>query len=108
MQGDPVREKREPHYPLSLVQSAFSAGQFVITSRVRRHMALHDWVEHDVVECIATLSSVDFYKSQAHRMHAGVWLDIYRPIVAGERRYVKLTRELTGEPVRCADVLCRW
>ena len=59
-------------------------------------MALHDWTESDVVSCIAGLSSADFHKSQAHHAHAGVWLDIYRPALAGERRYVKFARELTG------------
>lgn len=91
-----IREKREPHYPLRVVQAAFLAGRFVITSRVRRHMALHDWIERDVLDCIATLSSADFYKSQTHSTHEGVWLDIYRPTLAGERRYIKFTHELMG------------
>ena len=95
MQTGGTREKREPHYPMPDVQHAFLDGQFVITSRVRRHMALHDWTESDVVSCIARLSSADFHKSQAPHAHAGVWLDIYRPALAGERRYVKFARELT-------------
>jgi hypothetical protein len=96
MRSGATREKREPHYPLGSVRRAFLDGRFVLTSRVRRHMALHDWTERDVVDCIAGLSSADFHKSQAHRAHEGVWLDIYRPTFAGERRYVKFTRELDG------------
>jgi len=57
---------------------------------------VHDWSERDVVDCIAALSSDDFHKSQAHRVYDDVWLDIYRPVVAGERRYLKFTQELTG------------
>jgi hypothetical protein len=93
--GD-TRERREPHHTLEAVRGAFLDGRFVITLRVRRHMALHDWTERDVVDCIAKLSSSDFHKSQAHRIHGGVWLDIYRPTFAQERRYVKFTRELEG------------
>jgi len=48
------------------------------------------------VGCITGLSSADFHKSQAHRTHAGIWLDVYRPVFGDERRYVKFTRELAG------------
>jgi hypothetical protein len=91
-----TREERFPHYTLGSVQSAFKDGHFVITSRVRRHMALRDWTELDVVECILALSSADFHKSQAHWMYEGVWLDIYRPVYAKARRYVKFTQEPAG------------
>ncbi len=88
--------KPRPHHELESVRRAFLDGRFVITSRVRRHMALHDWTERDIVDCISGLSPEDFHKSQAHRMNEGVWLDIYRPGFAGRRLYVKLTREMKG------------
>jgi hypothetical protein len=97
MRDGGARERREPQYSLVSVRRAFLDGRFVITLRVRRHMALHDWKERDIVECVAGLSPVDFHKSQAHRIHVGVWLDVYRPVFAGERRYLKFTRELDGE-----------
>ena len=93
--GD-ATEQSKPHYPLASVKEAFHGGRFVITSRVRRHMALHDWTERDVVACIGGLKLDDFHKSQAHRMHPRLWLDVYRPIFCDSRRYVKFTRELTG------------
>ena len=91
-----TNEKHEPHHNLESVRRAFIERRFVITSRVRRHLALRGWTEPDAVDCIVGLSSADFHKSQAHRVHAGLWLDIYRPVFAGERRYVKLTQELAG------------
>lgn len=57
MRGGDARERRVPRYSLVSVRRAFLDGRFVITLRVRRHMALHDWKEHDVVECIAGLKS---------------------------------------------------
>jgi hypothetical protein len=96
MRSGGARERREAHYTLGRVQSAFLLGRFVITSRVRRHMAVHEWTERDLIDCVVALSSADFHKSQAHRSHEGVWLDIYRPVVAGERRYLKFARELSG------------
>jgi hypothetical protein len=94
---DDPRERRYPRYCLESVHGAFLGGRFVITLRVRRHMALHDWTERDVVEGILALSPADFYKSQAHRVHRDVWLDVYRPVLEGERRYVKITQESKGE-----------
>jgi len=83
MQGGGDRDGREQRYSLATVR--------------RRHLALHGWTERDVVECIAGLSPADFHKSQAHRIHADVWLDIYKPVFEGERRYVKFTQELGGD-----------
>jgi hypothetical protein len=97
MRGGDARERRVPRYSLVSVRRAFLDGRFLITLRVRRHMAPHDWKEHDVVECIAGLTPTGFHKSQAHRIHARVWLDIYRPVFEGERRYVKFTREMEGD-----------
>lgn len=97
MRGGGERQGREHRYSLAAVREAFLHGRFVITLRVRRHLALHGWTERDVVECIAGLSPADFHKSQAHRIHADVWLDIYKPVFEGERRYVKFTQELGGD-----------
>ena len=96
MHDKDAREQRLPHYPLASVKHAFSAGGYVITSRVRRHMASHDWMERDIVACIGSIELEHFHKSQAHRMHRGLWLDIYRPFCAESRLYVKFTRELSG------------
>ena len=40
---------------------------------------------------MASLETTDFFKSQQHIDRADAWLDVYKPLHAGERLYVKLT-----------------
>jgi hypothetical protein len=84
-----ARERRCPAYPLDEVRAAFAVGHFEVTGRVRRHLERRGWGFDTVRGCVCGLSPDDFYKSQAHRSEPGVWLDIYKPLVNGERLYVK-------------------
>ncbi|MDO8847915.1 MAG: type II toxin-antitoxin system MqsR family toxin [Coriobacteriia bacterium] len=83
------RERRCPAYPLNEVRAAFGAGRFEVTGRVRRHLERRGWGFETVQRRICDLCPGDFHKSQAHRTEPGVWLDIYKPFVNGERLYVK-------------------
>jgi hypothetical protein len=98
--GDVPVEKGQAHYLLSEIQARFcEADGYLITGRVRKHMALAGWDEADVQTCVAFLEDGDFYKSQAHSSRPGVWLDIYKPIYDGETLYVKFTEHEDGRTV---------
>lgn len=84
-------ERLMPGYDLAVVQTAFRAGRFRTTTRVQRYLSMTGWNRAAVCECVRSLQSDDFYKSQAHRDRPGVWLDIYRPVWDSERVYVKFT-----------------
>jgi len=97
--GRPVDpdERRIPAYDLSKVREAFSSGRYEVTSRVRRHVRRKRWYLRDLEQCIEDLEYSDFHKSQRHIDKPDVWLDIYRPLVAGNRRYVKFMAQDSGE-----------
>lgn len=86
-----IFERRRPSYPLDSVQSAFAQGHFQVTVRVIRHLDRRGWNRTTVGSCIHSLMSADFHKSQRHLERPAVWLDIYKPVVRGERLYVKFT-----------------
>lgn len=55
------------------------------------------WYFRDLELCIRELEHSDFHKSQRHSDNPDVWLDIYRPAIAGTRRYVKLMIQDSGD-----------
>jgi hypothetical protein len=85
-----------PHYDLKEVQSAFRLGGYAIPNRVRRHMDRKGWSDAELQSCIEALGLEDFHKSQPHLARAGVWLDIYRPVLLGRRRYLNVTEAEHG------------
>jgi hypothetical protein len=91
-----VREKATPHYDLDTVRRAFRCGRVEVTSRVTRHMRSHGRARATLLACVDSLCPQDFHKSQAHSTREGVWLDIYRPWVAGDRMYLKITEHEDG------------
>lgn len=95
--SDGVRERRYPACPLGEVRSAFQSGRFEVTRRVQRHLERRGWGLETIRRCICDLDSDDFYKSQAHLTEPGMWLDIYKPLVDGERLYVKYAPLGDGE-----------
>ena len=92
-----ARERGHPSYPLDEVRTEFERGRFEVTGRVRQHLERRGWGFDTVSRCVCKLSLDDFYKSQAHRTEPGVWLDIYKPLMNGERLYVKFTPLDDGE-----------
>jgi hypothetical protein len=92
-----VCERAVPHYDLEAVRSAFRGRKIVLPARVERHMVRRGMSRGDLVSCVAALRPQDFHKSQAHTRREGVWLDIYRPWVAGDRMYLKFTEHEDGE-----------
>lgn len=63
----------------------------MVTGRVRRHLTAKRWDREYVRDCLLALDESDFHKSQQHLSRTGVWLDIYRPWIADQRLYVKIT-----------------
>jgi predicted transcriptional regulator len=91
-----VREKASPHYDLETVRRAFRCGRAEVTSRVARHMRSHGMGRPTLFACVDALGPRDFHKSQVHITREGVWLDIYRPWVTGDRMYLKITEHEDG------------
>lgn len=101
-----VRERGYPAYPLDEVQAAFGAGRFKVTRRVQQHMDRRGWRRETVRACICSVRADDFYKSQSHLTVSGVWLDIYKPLMCGERMYVKFMRLGEGESFTVLSFCC--
>lgn len=90
--SDSGQDRRlEPHYALAEVAPAFSEDRYHVPARVARHVRSRGWDRTFVSECMCSLTNRDLHKSEPHRTRDGVWLDVYRPMFAGERMYVKLT-----------------
>jgi hypothetical protein len=103
--GRPM-ERSEPAYGLPEVRRAFSEGRFQTTGRVMRHLDRRGWSRGTIGSCVASLTFSDFHKSQQHRMRPDAWLDIYKPLLRGERLYVKLTLQDDGAGYRVMS-FCR-
>ncbi len=72
-------------------------GRYDVTNRVRRHLRRKHRTFRDLESCIAKLEQSDFHKSQRHLAKPDVWLDIYRPVIDGIRRYVKFMAQDNGD-----------
>jgi hypothetical protein len=86
-------ERSAPAYDLDDVRQLVATGDFDVTARVRRHSRRKCWDPTFIAECLAMLGPGDFHKSQPHHSRYGAWLDIYRPVVDGRRRYIKFLVE---------------
>ena len=87
--NNPSAERSAPASDLDEVAAAFLAGRYEVTARVRRHIRRKGWTREQLETCVVGLVASDFHKSQQHLEREDVWLDIYRPWIAGTRRYVK-------------------
>jgi hypothetical protein len=85
-----VTERREPHYDLDWVKARVAAGDRVVTKRVERYIRHKGFPAATPARCVAALEASDFHKSQQHLGRPDEWLDIYRPVIAGQRWYVKV------------------
>ncbi|MDP2181110.1 MAG: type II toxin-antitoxin system MqsR family toxin [Actinomycetota bacterium] len=94
--GSGKRERFRPHYVLEELKAKIAAGEHYATKRVGAVLSRHGWDESDIEDCVANLTSSDFFKSQAHTKRDGVWLDIYKPTYEGERLYVKFVIDEDG------------
>ena len=89
--------RRQPHYSLSRVKAAFADP-----ARMNRTMTAAEGAEtlgldeNAVVEIIARLGARDFDKSMPSVINASVWQDVYKPVIAGQELYVKLTLDALG------------
>lgn len=93
MSGQQPQEKSRPHYDLMLVRRAFQDDEFHLPKRVQRHLERFGGSRETCRALVLRVTPTDFHKSQAHRTREGVWLDIYRPVIEGARRYIKITED---------------
>ena len=81
---------RLPRYSLSAVQVLVARKQYLITSSARRGATELGFDETDIVDCVAGLSSGQFYKSMRSLRSVDTWQDVYRPFFQGIALYVKV------------------
>ena len=90
-------EKRRPHYRLIEIQAALAdatkLNRTVTAADGAADLGLSD---EDVVSVIGGLTHKDFYKSMTALHDNKLWQDVYQPNVAGEKLYVKFTKDAGG------------
>ena len=84
-------EKSVPHTKLSSVKALVRAGQVLATSSALVGAAQLGMSYSDMVDVLLGLTPKDFYKSMTTYGDHRIWQDVYRPVVAVGRFYVKIT-----------------
>jgi motility quorum-sensing regulator/GCU-specific mRNA interferase toxin len=84
-------EKGTPHCKLSLVHELIQAGKLRMTGSALAGAAGLGLGRDDIVDTAMALTSKDFYKSMTTYLDHRVWQDVYRPITAAGKVYLKLT-----------------
>ena len=84
-------EKRTPHVRLSVVRTLVEAGNVRSTASALAGGAALGFDFAAIVQVVAALQPVDFYKSMTTHGDHRVWQDVYRPVTAAGEVYLKLT-----------------
>ncbi|RKP49476.1 type II toxin-antitoxin system MqsR family toxin [Trinickia fusca] len=84
-------EKRTPHCKLSVVKSLVQQGKVRTTNSARVGAVALGLNYEGLLEVVAALQSVDFYKSMTTYADHTVWQDVYRPRTPHGDGYLKLT-----------------
>ncbi|SDB62077.1 motility quorum-sensing regulator / GCU-specific mRNA interferase toxin [Desulfonatronum thiosulfatophilum] len=84
-------EKRTPHCSLSLIKTLVEAGKVRSTMSALADAAAMGFDFEGVVEIVLSLSAKDFYKSMTTYSNHRIWQDVYRPLTAVGKVYLKLT-----------------
>lgn len=79
-----------PAYSLADLQAKAAVGYMVMTGRAQRDMAQMGYDIDDVLDCIAGLTSDNFYKSDPSRTKPGTFHDVYKTQIGKKRIYLKL------------------
>jgi len=85
-------EKRKPHYPLGRIHCLIQQGEYRVT-RTALQCGIRDFgflEASQVAASILAMEPRDFYKSMTTIHDSRLWQDVYRPVVAGTRAYVKV------------------
>ena len=84
-------EKRTPHCSLAVVKSLVIAGRIRVTSSALAGAAVLDMGLSEIVAVVGALTPRDFHKSMTTHADHTLWQDVYRPMTAAGKVYVKLT-----------------
>lgn len=84
-------EKATPHCKLPVVKGLVEAGKVRATMSALAGGAALGFGFDRIVEVVMALAPTDFYKSMTTHADHRIWQDVYRPMTAAGRVYLKLT-----------------
>ena len=86
-------EKRQPHYSLTTLKTRITEqGIMVFTATALFNATAMGLSEEQVLQVLASLTRVMFYKSMTTYADSSIWQDVYHaPIPGGKVAYIKLT-----------------
>ena len=84
-------EKSTPHCKLPVVKGLIEAGKVRATMSALAGGAALGFGFDGIVEVVMALAPTDFYKSMTTHADHRIWQDVYRPMTAAGRVYLKLT-----------------
>ena len=84
-------EKSTPHCRLQVVKGLIEAGKVRATMSARVGGAALGFDFDGIVEVVMALAPADFHKSMTTHADHRIWQDVYRPMTAAGRVYLKLT-----------------
>ena len=84
-------EKSTPHCKLPVVKGLIEAGKVRATMSALVGGAALGFDFDGIVEVVMALAPADFHKSMTTHADHRIWQDVYRPMTAAGRVYLKLT-----------------
>ncbi|MBP8898162.1 MAG: type II toxin-antitoxin system MqsR family toxin [Sulfuritalea sp.] len=84
-------EKSTPHCRLQVVKGLIEAGKVRATMSALVGGAALGFDFDGIVEVVMALAPADFHKSMTTHADHRIWQDVYRPMTAAGRVYLKLT-----------------
>ena len=83
-------EKSTPHCKLPIVKGLLEAGKVRATMSALAGGAALGFDFDGIVEVVMALAPADFHKSMTTHADHRIWQDVYRPMTAAGRVYLKL------------------
>ena len=84
-------EKSTPHCRLQVVKGLIEAGKVRATMSALVGGAALGFDFDGIVDVVMALAPADFHKSMTTHADHRIWQDVYRPMTAAGRVYLKLT-----------------
>jgi motility quorum-sensing regulator / GCU-specific mRNA interferase toxin len=84
-------EKSTPHCKLPVVKGLIEAGKVRATMSALAGGAALGFDFDGIVDVVMALAPGDFHKSMTTHADHRIWQDVYRPMTAAGRVYLKLT-----------------
>jgi len=84
-------EKSTPHCKLPVVKGLIEAGKVRATMSALAGGAALGFDFDGIVDVVMALAPTDFHKSMTTHADHRIWQDVYRPMTAAGRVYLKLT-----------------